>query len=284
MLQAPADNILVEIKSRYDEEIKFASGVTLYVDPRFNPNFHATIEGVVHSVPVRLKYQNENIKPIVRPGDTILFSYKTVGDTTFAGGTELFRMTTKGEGYFTEWMNQDRETIKLEKGPRCWAVVFIDKTGNLVAGKTGSQGECENWIAQNFKFASSEGFTYDNQVIWEGLELWKIDYSYVFAIKRDGHTIMLDDYLLVEPICERRSQLISPSLYRPEGDMLNIREDKGWLRAGERAGLKNGDVLIFDPNMKEKYNVGGVPMYIVRRRYVLGKELAILPFDAAISN
>lgn len=284
MLQAPSDTILVEIRKRYDDEIHFKSGVKLYIDPRYNPNFHTTIEGVVHSVPVCLKYGNKAIKPIVKPGDEILFSYKTVGDITYTGGTNQFRMVTKGEGYYTEWMNQDQETIKLEKGPRCWAAVFLDKRGDLVAGKTGSHGECENWIAQNFKFATSEGFTYDNCFEWEGKELWKVDYSYVFALRRDGHMKMVGDYCLVEPILEKKSELISPSLYRPEAAKMCLREDKGWLRCGERDGLKNGDVLIFDPRMKEKYNVQGVPMYIVKRPYILGKELKIASIHSLSTN
>lgn len=284
MLQSPADNILVEITKRYEDELQFASGVKLYVDPRFNPNFHATSEGIVHSVPATLTYSNKDIKQIIRPGDEVLFSYKTVGDITYTGGTDMFRMTTKKEGFHTEWMNQDRQTIILDKGPRMWAAVYADKRGGLIAGKTGSQGECENWIAQNFKFATAEGFTYDNRLQWKDKELWKVDYSYVFAIRREGHMKMVGDYVLVEPICEKKTELISPSLYRPEGDRMLIREDKGWCRCGGKGGFRNGDVIIFDPTMKEKYNIQNSPMYIVKRDFILGRELKISSIEAISNN
>lgn len=278
MLQAPADTVFVEIKNRYEDEIHFKSGVTLYVDPSYNPNFHATMEGVVYSVPKCLKHENKEIAQIIRPGDEVLFSYKLIGDITLDGGPELFRMTTKQEGYFTEWMNAERFTIRLEKLPDRWAAVYIDPRGGLLAGKVGvTGGECENWIAQNFKFATSEGFTYDNQFFYESRELWKVDYSYIFAIRRNGRLKMVGDYLMVEPIVEKRSRLISGFLERPEADRHCILEHKGWCRAGgsKHYGYRDGDVIIFNPDLKEKYNVRNKPYYIVKRQYVFGRETRI---------
>lgn len=289
MLQAPFDNVFVEIKARYDDEIHFNSGVKLYVDPSFNPNFHATVEGIVHSVPVNLRHSNAKINPIIRPGDTVLFSYKTVGDITFQDNTHLFRMTTKEEGYFTTWMNQERDTIRLEKGLKDnqWVAIYTDKRGDLVAGRTGNHGECEGWISSNFKFADGEGFTYDNRFYYDDKELWKVDYSLIFAIRRNGHMRMTGDYLLFEPIVENRPELIGKStLIRTEGDRMCIREDKGWLRCGARGreGMREGDVLLFDANMKEKYNVEGHPVYIVKRQYVIGKELGASGIESLSLN
>lgn len=284
MLRAPFDKVFVEIKARYEDEIQFASGVKLYVDPSFNPNFHATVEGVVHSVPIGMRNQNASINPIIRPGDEVLFSYKTVGDITFGDNTHLYRMITKEEGYITEWQNQDRYYIRMEKGMKDnqWAVVHTGPRGEWIAGKIGSQGECENWIAQNFKFATGEGFIYDNRCYYQDKELWQVDYSFVFAIRRDGHMKMVGDYLLIEPIVENKPLLIgNTSLIRPEKDRYCVREDKGWLRCGEigKEGMKNGDVLIFKPELKEKYNIQGKPMYIVKRKYVLGKEESFAGID-----
>lgn len=277
MLQAPFNKLLVEIKAKYEDEINFASGVKLYVDPSFNPNFHATVSGIVHSVPRSLRYANAGIEKIIRPGDEVLFSYKTVGDISFEDSTELFRMTTKEEGYVTEWMNQDRHTIRMEKGlkERQWAVVYTDQWGQLLAGKVGDAGECENWITTNFKFASGEGFTYDNQLYYDDKELWRVDYSFVFAIRRDGHMRMVGDYLLVEPVVENRPlKILHTNLERTEADRYCIREDKGWLRCGEAGsdGMRHGDLLLFEPNLKEKYNIAGKPMYIVKKQFVMGKE------------
>jgi len=280
MLQSPKDKVFVEITNRYEDEIQFQSGVKLYIDPSFNPNFHATSVGVVHSVPASLSEDNAGIEAIVRPGDEVLFSYKTVGDITYEDNTSSFRMTTKGEGYLTEWMNQERETIRLEKGMKegQWVVIYTDKTGALIDGRKGSQGYCENWIAQNFKFASAEGFEYDNRFYYEGKELWQVDYSFIFAIRRKGHLRMVGDYLLIEPIVENRPlQIMNTSLIRPESERYCVLEHKGWLRCGGRGreGYRNGDVLIFHPDLKEKYNVEGKPMYIVRKKFLLGREESV---------
>jgi hypothetical protein len=282
MLQSPTDCILVEVTSKYDDEIHFQSGVKLYIDPSFNPNFHATIEGIVHSVPRRMRV-NSGIEPIVRPGDTVLFSYKTVGDTTFKGNTHLFRMTTKTEGFITEWRNQDGHNIHMEKGLRdMWAVVYSGKRGEYIAGKVGSQGEVENWVATNFKFASGEGFTYDNKIDYRGKELWRVDYALIFAIRRDGHMKMVGDYVLVEPIVEERPKMISLHLERTEDMQFNVREDKGWCRTGGRGDFHDGDVIYFNPHLKEKYSIQNQPWYIVKRKYVTGKEA--VSFGAMSTN
>jgi hypothetical protein len=278
MLQVPYNDLLVEITHKYEDTITFKSGVKLFIDPSFNPNFHATSEGIVHSVPKLLRDHNAGEKMDIRPGDTVIFSYKTVGDITFQDNTHLFRMTSVGEGYATEWMNQERETLRLvagyEKG-KPWVCMWLDKHLNLLQGFKGTHGQCENWMATNFKFAEGEGFKYDNRLYYEDKELWRVDFQFVFGYKRDGHLTMLSDYLLCEPILEDLPIMMSSMIERPEAHRLCLREQKGWLRAGERGGLRNGDVLYFDPNMKEKYNFENKPMIIVRRRFVLGKESAL---------
>jgi hypothetical protein len=285
MLVSPSDSILVEITNKYEDEIHFKSGVKLYLDPSFNPNFHATSEGIVHSVP-KVMRANKDIDPIVRPGDTVLFSYKTVGDTSFQGNTHLFRMTTKSEGFMTEWRNQDGFDLHMEKGPRGkWMAVYTGRKGAYIAGKVGMQGEVENWIAQNFKFAEGEGFTYDNKIDYNGKELWRVDYSMVFFVRRDGHMRAVGDYVLVEPIVEKRKALsLVMDIHRAPMDEFHVREDKGWCRCGGKGGFHDGDVILINPDLKEKYNIQGQPFYIVRRKYVLGKELTFSGIEPINSN
>lgn len=278
MLQVPYNDLLVEITNKYEDQITFKSGVKLFIDPSFNPNFHATSEGIVHSVPKVLRGPNAGEKMKIRPGDTVIFSYKAVGDVTFEDNTDCFRMTSIGEGYATEWMNQERETLRLIAGyekDKPWVAMWLDKHLNLLQGKKGTQGECENWMAQNFRFAEGEGFKYDNRLYYKDKELWRVDYQFIFGYKRDGHLHTCGDYLFVEPIVEDLPTMMSTLIERPEHHRFCVRENKGWLRAGEREGLHNGDVLYFEPNMKEKYNIGGLPQYIVRRRFVLGRESAL---------
>lgn len=284
MLQSPTDCILVEVTSKYDDELHFQSGVKLFIDPSFNPNFHATIEGIVHSVP-RVMRSNKDIDQIVRPGDTVLFSYKTVGDTSFRGNTDLFRMTTKSEGFMTEWRNQDGHNIHMEKGPKnMWMAVYTGKRGEYIAGKVGTHGEVENWVATNFKFATGEGFTYDNKIEYRGKELWRVDYSMIFAIRRDGHMNMCGEYVLVEPIVEERPKMISLHLERTPAQEFEVREDKGWCRCGGKGDFRDGDVVMINPDLKEKYNIQSAPFYIVKRKYVLGKEMSAVGFDTISTN
>jgi hypothetical protein len=276
MLVAPKNYFLVKLQSKYSDELHFTGGVKLHIDPTWNPNFHATMTGIVHSVPLEFTVK---VKQKILPTEEILFGYKVVGDTTFEDDSKAFRMITKGEGYLIEWQNGQREHLRMEKGmTNQWVAVLTDKKGDLVSGTKGSFGNVENWVSQ-FKFAAGQGLSYDNEINYNGEVVWKVDIDFVFAVKKQGHWVAVGDYVMIEPMAEKKPKLFIPGglTERTESDTLVVREDKGWVRListyGTKMGVRAGDVVLFDRDMKEKYNFEGRPIYIIRQQFIYAKEL-----------
>lgn len=277
MIRCPINYILVKIKEKYDDELVFKSGVKLHIDPSWNPNFHATMVGKVVSLPVAYT-ADRKVNQTIDIDDEILFNYKVVGDTSFENDPKAFRLVTKGEGYLMEWQNADRETLKMQlvnPDKKIWAGVYIGPKDEIIDGRKGTQGEIESWTSQ-FKFTRSQSFMYDHEVEYEGETYWKVDLSFVFAVKKKGSWVMLGEYVMVEPLVEKKPDLMESGLYRTTSSMVVVREDKGFVRYISKTdkwlGVLPGDVILFDGKLKEKYNVEGKPMYMVRQRYILAKE------------
>lgn len=75
------DFCLAKVEKKYQDEVKTKSGVKLYVDTRFRPEWHVTIEGDVVETPERLSdqyFETRGIDLVVQKGDKIYFNYLVV--------------------------------------------------------------------------------------------------------------------------------------------------------------------------------------------------------------
>jgi len=74
-LKCPFNKILVTIEKKYQDKEK-----GLFIDTTYHPEEYATLKGVVHSVPARLKNEHwrEETQQIIQPGDEIWFSFYVV--------------------------------------------------------------------------------------------------------------------------------------------------------------------------------------------------------------
>lgn len=267
MIRSP-HSLLLQLTRKYDDEIHFPSGVKLFIDPSFNPNWNVSCTGIAAS-------EGWGVKT----GDEVLFSYKVVGDVTHESDPASFYRVTKQEGFYMEWANQNKEKLMLQAGIKKgqWSAVHTDKKGDLLNGFRGTQGQVENWATSNFKFTAAEGFTFDNVLEIDGQEFWRVDPDQVFAVKGKEGWRMLNDHVLIEPIVEKVPDLIGSILHNADGGQFRLREDKGWVRGIKGVpGVSNGDVVYFDPTFKEKYQIEGKPMYILKNRYLLAKEVSSL--------
>lgn len=81
-LKSPVDLIIVQLSKAFQDEITFESGVKLFKDVRFSPEWNTTVTGTVISVPNRLSKRHDlrglSIEP--KEGDEIIMSYMVVYD------------------------------------------------------------------------------------------------------------------------------------------------------------------------------------------------------------
>jgi hypothetical protein len=76
------NHLLVKIDRKYQDEIVTEGGHKLFVDTRFRPEWHATINGRVVEAPERLSLPQpwKGLAPEVEVGDEVYFSYLVLFD------------------------------------------------------------------------------------------------------------------------------------------------------------------------------------------------------------
>lgn len=193
------NKIVIDLPEKFSETIKTPEGINLFVDTTFRPEWHATIQAKVVSVPRKLTIGGlaDSIDPDrpfigqkVRPGDTIIFNYMVVMDRT--EGENIADVFTKDERYTfsnpfeTTWSNKKGQQIVriYMKNDKYEAGLFDIKSRSFVEQVKGSALEIENWMGK-FTFDVSHFVDYNNLLTVDSKDYFMVDYSQVIAIKRE---------------------------------------------------------------------------------------------------
>jgi co-chaperonin GroES (HSP10) len=120
MLESPVDFLIVKLDKAFQDEIQTESGVKLYKDTHFQPEWNTTCIGKVISVPHKLSKRHDlrglDIEP--KAGDEIIFSYMVVYDMDL----------------------QDKDTpihhnLFYHEGEYYWKVDYYHYLGRIIEGK-----------------------------------------------------------------------------------------------------------------------------------------------------
>jgi len=82
----PSDYVLIKIDKMFDDEVKFTSGFTLYLDPSWQMADHVRVYGTVVKVPQKLTFDLNRKNPTLEwkttlyvwPGDVVYMDYHSV--------------------------------------------------------------------------------------------------------------------------------------------------------------------------------------------------------------
>jgi len=81
---SPLNYVFVKMDA-FDDEVKTDSGVKLYKDTTYNPEWSTTVSAEALSIPAQVRqtaHDNEGLTAFVKKGDTLLFRYLVVMQTT----------------------------------------------------------------------------------------------------------------------------------------------------------------------------------------------------------
>ena len=81
---SPVNFVYVQMDA-YNDEVKTESGVKLYKDTSYNPEWSTTVTAIALSTPLQVRttsLDNEGIKEFVREGDKVIFRYMVVQQQT----------------------------------------------------------------------------------------------------------------------------------------------------------------------------------------------------------
>lgn len=77
---APVNRVFVSADKRWEDEIETASGIKLYKDTTYQPEWGVSLYGTVETLPLQFKkdFQNEGVEPGITEGDKAYFHYFTL--------------------------------------------------------------------------------------------------------------------------------------------------------------------------------------------------------------
>lgn len=116
---------------------------------------------------------------------------------------------------------------------------------------------------------------YRNEFWVEGKKYWFCDIEKVFAVERDGRWVMMNDYIMVEPIEEDRGELFGSLIIRPEHHRIATFKGRGNVLASGLPWVDKGDTIYFNHAFAQEYELNNRKFYIIRERHLVAKDVLI---------
>lgn len=289
------NNILVRLDKAFQDQIITTGGLRLYKDVEFRPEWNATIEGEVMSVPLSvtvgdgkiqsINFDRPKINQIVCPGDRIIFSYLVASSRSHTDNNfDIFKedqFDPFGDPYVTTWTNgRGLKLVRVYMQNNVWECgVFDTKSKEVIERMRGDELEVENFMGKHMP-TKQVSLSHKNILEHEGRIYFKVDYSQAFAIKKSsGEFEMIGDYVLLAPISEPSEQLKEGGalfVYNKEqhqnfiaiGKIISIGEP---LKGDKKIRSTAGQNVLLDIRYVEKYEIDGEDYWIVKQKYILGK-------------
>lgn len=101
-------------------------------------------------------------------------------------------------------------------------------------------------------------------------ELWLCDILQVFAIIKDGKYHMINGFVMLEPIVDKRADFTS-RIIRPDSFNNVLIKDRAIVQAANSKDLpiSVGDTVYINPNMVMQYQLNMDKFYIIKEHYIL---------------
>lgn len=265
----PNNKVVVAIESKFQDQVKFDSGIILHKDTTWRPGWHVTVSGVVQSVPDRLKGKYD-----IKPGDDIAFSYLAVYSRSFVDNKdEIFYEDDSLHPQIQTWSNRRGMTImRIYRMNDKWEMVVYDTDKKVYEKEFGGYEVVER-ILGKYAFADSTRFIYKNVLPVGGKDYWLVEDQFLFVVNRDGEIIMLNDNVLLEapPLQEERTSDKGLILLSDFSEKLDHEAHLKVLHIGDNdLGVSVGEEVIVDARKLQRYNFWGKDYVLMRQDQLIG--------------
>jgi hypothetical protein len=286
------NNILVELPKAFQDELITSNGMKFYQDTTFRPEWNVTLQGKVISVPKKITQgdgdihsfdpDRPRIRPIIKERDDIVFSYTVVMNRGQVDNkADIFEREDPINPYTTTWLSYSGlRMIRVYLMNNKWEIGLLDtKTKTWIDKLVGGEKEIESFMG---KYMPTEniGFNYRNLLPYGGKDYWMVDYAFAIAIKRAAGVFdMIGDYVLLEPIREPIR-----GTYQGVIEVYEIKQDEDFRAIGRIVSIgiplsgdkplsvKPNEVICTDIRYVQKYEIDGHDYWVVRQKYVYGKQ------------
>jgi co-chaperonin GroES (HSP10) len=268
----PINKLLVKLNDAFSDEISLESGLKLYIDSSYNKEWNATVTGIVTHLPEHYDDQFADTMGQLEVGDEVAFSFRVVADFEYHSDSEHFMLVSPEESPFVrKYTNKKGDWISLRAIPstfgHIWSAWLSDKRMNYIDGVQGSEEEIERWMAQ-FSFGKTDAYYFRNRLFLNGADFWKVDFENVFAVKKKNRWLSLGEKVLCKPIEADVSKVVqlSAGIHIPDSAIKLRFYDRGRLIHNvPEMGLKAGEVIGFNQQYVEKYDLDGQPYFLIKK-------------------
>jgi len=252
------------------------SGIELYLDATYNPEWNATCIGTVAATPAHPKGEFKEIPQQLKKGDKVFFSYRVVSDRSHTSEKGFYRMTDEHNEYFRRFTNTKGEwvTVVAYEGHigKNWVGTHVDGRGELISGvQDTNERTIDRWLSQ-FQIGDHSSMKYNNLYEIEGNHYWKCNYQDVFAKEVDGKLEAIGNRCLLKPIEYKltNAEKERAGIIRTLDAKIRLYDRAELLSGGEDLGFKKGDVVGFEQKYLEKYDVFGKQVFLIKKNRING--------------
>lgn len=275
----PVNSVFLEMDKPLQDEILLGNGLKLFLAAEYNRNWNATVTAKVAALPINpIGFQKE-ISEKLNVGDEIAFSYQVVDDVTFGKNGDYFMPTIEENPNMQRFVNSKDDILSITKLPPVfgkftpiWVGLLIDRYGERIDGTQGNESEVKRWLSQ-FTFSGVQDYRFKNLLEVNGTDYWKCDCQYIFAKKENNEIIAVGDRIILEPVEEsvKEKLEISEGIKLPYQTVKIRYMDRGKVvSGGERIGVKKGDIVSFNEQYKEPYDLWGKKYFLIKEKRVNG--------------
>lgn len=273
----PINKALVSIKKAFIDEVTTDGGLTLYLDPSYAKEHNVASLGTITALSTDHKPEYNELVSRLKIGDEVAFSYRVVADFAFSSdGAQFIDTMPHNPGTFKKYTNGKGEWVVIRALPKkvagmTWVGLYHGKGNVFIDGCQGTEADVSRWFSQ-FNLGKTDKYVFNNLIDIDGEELWKVEYSEIFAKKdKGGNIVAIGDRIICEPLDvplhEQMKALHGIEL--PEGSILARWQDRARVISGcKKLGLSKGDIIGFDPKYMEKYSLWGKELYLIKHRRV----------------
>ena len=276
----PVNTVLLSLEKTLQDEIVLNGGLKLFLDPDYNIEWNATVTGKVAGLPSKPTGDCSDVVSRLHNGDEVAFTYRVVSDRTFGKAGNYFMPTMSDNPYQKRFIDSENNRLFITAMPpafnkfnKLWVGLLVDKGGKHLDGTQGNEKEVERWLS-GFKFSGTQDLAFNNLIKTGDQNLWRCQFTEILAVKNGEDIIAVNDRVICEPVEENYKHKLELQLKEklPYQDIKLRYMDRGKLISGaEEMGFNKGDIVAFEENYIEKYDLWGKQYFLVKKKRLLGK-------------
>jgi co-chaperonin GroES (HSP10) len=265
------NSVILSIGKPLQEYIETESGFKLILaGQEHRMEWNISVKGSVVSLPKDNVFKGE-----LKDGDEVYFGYFVCSDRSFDSDADFFNAQVD-ENYLKIFYDGHGNKIQIIAVPsiidKQWVCSYINKNGEFVHGRSGTEREMEKWLAQ-FTFGNVQTYRFENLIEVQGEQFWKANEEFIFAKCVDNKPIALGKYVIATPIKYQvpKSELAKYGIQIPDSFMEATLSDRAIVfSGGQDLGLEVGQTVGYDGQYVQKYNFDGVEYIILEKNRILG--------------